>query len=368
MLIYLLALLDVKLALHLILLKDFKSWVIPLDTVKVILSKPDLAGENRYRPASGTLLSARAKSLDSKQVSLVKQVVIQQDLSLLNAENYTEQALLLDSSDEYAAYLALKAKLNESQLREFQYQLLLQRSQLNATYHNPLTEIPKSPIESHASMKVAVTGGYAADSSFGELQLRPAYHSLSDKQIGFPQGSQILFMDTKLRFDKSNNFDLEKFTALDIVSAFPRNAFIKTTAWEFMTGIENQNIGLGSSRNEKLVWDSYFGLGSAVGGQTWLLAGFMDLRSKYNPDFDNSYALGLAPHLRALVNLSSELTIETEYFHSEYLAGDEHTASRADLRLRWFPEANHSIDIYGSRVSEYEDFYTELGLSVSKYF
>ena len=127
---HLLALLDAaRPALKLV--EEFSGWVIPLDTVKSILARKGLAGESRYRPASGTLLSARAKEFNASEIKTIKRAVAKKDIASVVLEDKDLYSKQLDAADEYASYLALKGKVSEEEIRDFQYKLLLERSKLS---------------------------------------------------------------------------------------------------------------------------------------------------------------------------------------------------------------------------------------------
>ena len=215
-------------------------------------------------------------------------------------------------------------------------------------YQSPVKEEPDSPIYSHGSMKFGITSGFIDEDTFQEIQIRPAYHELSDRQIGFAKGSQILFGDTRLRLNKGKHLNLEKIAVLDIVSAFPRNEFIKATSWEFSTGVEQEDVG---AKDDKHVWGSALGFGMTEGSEAWFVSGFIDARTKLNTYLEDNYALGVGPHIRFVMHPSKDFAAELEYFHTENLAGDTENSSRGDVKLRWFPSAEYSLDIYAARVS-----------------
>ncbi|MCB0317198.1 MAG: DUF4105 domain-containing protein [Bdellovibrionales bacterium] len=359
---HLLALLDAARP-SLNLLDDFSSWVIPSDTVKAINSKPGLVGEARFRPALGTTLSAWSNKLNGFESNLVKSAIKESNLEILKADK--DNSKLLDAANDYASYLAFKGKVSEDDIRSLQYKILLSRSQLNSKSVSPIKEIPDSPLTSHGSMKLGLATGIKEDKGFEEFQLRPAYHELSDLRSGFSQGSQILFLDTRFRLTEAEGLGLENLAILDIVSAYPRNEFIKTNSWEFSTIIEEQDVGY---IQDSHVWESAIGFGASEGGADFLISIFLDAKFKMNRYLDDNYAFGLGPHLKFLLYSDESFTSELDYFFTENVSGDTQASSRAKLRLLYSPDTTSSLEVYLMRLQEYKQHDFEAGIVLSKYF
>lgn len=88
---------------------------------------------------------------------------------------------------------------------------------------------------------LSVAQGFEGGNSFQEIQIRPAYHTLTDRPDGLLRGSQINFLNTTVRYDDTRQqLSLHQLQLIDIASFSPWNALFHPFSYTIQTGI-NRN-------------------------------------------------------------------------------------------------------------------------------
>ena len=227
------------------LIDDVSYQAIPSDTVRWVVDK-DLVSAVRFRPSTSSVVQSQLNQLTDPEKQAVLNIVRegQPVNEILNAFNHPEErARILDTSYEYTRYDTVKAKRGREETAKLSHQLLMARARLG---QQPALKPPAPPAvrddQGHDTVRLGARVGQVDDNDFIELDIRPAYHDLTDIPDGYPEGSQLRFLATRLRYWKEDNeLDVEEFTLIDINSLSPRDAFFNPTSWK---------IGVGALRSE----------------------------------------------------------------------------------------------------------------------
>lgn len=202
----------------------FRGTVIPADTLKAVAAQTNLVKRTHYRPSRQKRIAVKYEAMPArvqKRLSHYLADITGTDLSDLSP---LEQAMLYDVAYEYLQYQAVAGEIDLPLYRKKTFHTLKKRRDLPVLSGKEVPE-PVSPLLSHASKRLVLSQGWLRGEAFQELDMRWAYHSLTDAPAGLLRGSEINFGRTTLRYyAPKNRLVLESFEVVDIVSISPRNA------------------------------------------------------------------------------------------------------------------------------------------------
>jgi len=81
--------------------------------------------------------------------------------------------------------------------------------------------------------------------------LRPLYHDLSDNQSGYDQGSEIVLLNTELRWQRKS-IHLHQLDILKMTSLRPRNLFLNLLSWRLAMGLYRSSFHSGYRLNPQI--------------------------------------------------------------------------------------------------------------------
>jgi hypothetical protein len=200
------------------LTEKYQWQTIPLDTLKTLKNTPHLLKDVNYRPARYTRIQARLQKMSAPQYrAFLEGTNGNYSLSDLSDADKTE---VLDALYEYYQYQYTARKIKLKEYRRNSFTVLRQRSLL------PIKNAPiisgENPTLSHDSRQVALLGGVYNHRSFEQLQLRPAYTSLTDNGYGLIKGAEINVLTGIWRYyNQKHRLVLHKITPLSIKSLVP---------------------------------------------------------------------------------------------------------------------------------------------------
>ena len=230
---------------------DFPIHAIPLDTVKAIMKRKDIVDQVHYRPSRQKRIDIGYRDLDSKQKEALLRFLKDEE-ALPDSLSDGEKADILETAYEYTQYQWEAQKIPLKDYRRRSFRLLKDRTALNMTASERAIESP-SPLTAHDSMRVVLSQGWRRGESFQEIAFRPAYHSLSDRPDGLRIGSEINFLNTKLRYyDKRQKFTLQQFDFVNIYSVSPWNALFRPISYQI-------NFDIRREWNPKTQQEGYIG-------------------------------------------------------------------------------------------------------------
>lgn len=349
----------------------FPAWVIPADTVRVVVEESGLLRRVTYRPSRSTILRYRQQIMSHEHVDLARNIALQPSpLSTgeLTQMSELEQARVLELAYEYLEYQRLRGQTHDAggtavRLRE----LLLARSRLPATNDAPPPTPVVRPDEGHPSARVTFRVGQENNRGFQELQLRPAYHDLIDPEPGYNRGASIEFLGVSLRHrDGYDDIRLQSVNLINITSLSPRDALLKPLSWTINVGYKRKYV---APDEEPLVFRLFGGA-----GYTWetkpslltyvMLAGALD-KSHH---LDHDYAIGAGPAAGLLFDVSDRWRIQLEGRALKYGIGDAHVANEVRLNQRYTIGRQNALHLELSRRREFSEISQELAFAWSYYF
>lgn len=222
------------------MLEQFNFYTIPIDTVRLPLEK-GIVKDVAYRPSVVTRFKHQLNELTNEQRQMVYHIVTDPngDISTVKQLAGKDKSSVLDVAYQYSRLVNFPGR----DAAKVSYKLL--RARQKTDVETNLTPVPmpqKRDDEGHLSSKVRVAKGQRDDINFYEIQLRPAYHDLTDPSLGYPIGSELKFFElTARRYDGGNN-SIENLRLISIKSLKGRNQFFKPISWSVLVGAKQVNI------------------------------------------------------------------------------------------------------------------------------
>ncbi|MEJ2756631.1 MAG: DUF4105 domain-containing protein, partial [Gammaproteobacteria bacterium] len=226
------------------MLDDFHLHAIPVDTIRAALNH-EFITRVHYRPSAVTKFQYQLDQLDLTQQDRVYQLVSEPELNLTVLESYplTQQSAMLEVAFQYSRLI----RYPERNAAERSLQLLHARNKITASA--ALRDVPQPAQrddEGHLSGRFQIDSGQVDEQLFLGFSWRPAYHDLTDQTLGYPQGSELRFFDTTVRFYEEDGFKIEDFTLVGIQSLKARNRFFKPLSWR--VALSGRRVYEGESR------------------------------------------------------------------------------------------------------------------------
>lgn len=213
----------------------FDKHVIPVSTVKVIAQK-GLVSNEVYRPSR----QSRIQSLYDDMSDTEKKVL----LRLIFKDEYQpddlteqEQARVLQAAYEYFQYAYIKRDLDLTTYRRKSFFALKQQSVL-PEFSFEVKQRKKSPIVAHDAARFSAAQGVRAGKPFFQVQMKPAYHTLTDSSVGLLSGAEINLLETAVRYyERDNRLVLQHFDIVSLRSLSPINALFQPVSYNVDTFI-----------------------------------------------------------------------------------------------------------------------------------
>ena len=374
-------------------------WVIPGDTVRVVVKTPGLLKKAVFRPASATVLRHHLSQLPPKQQDWVlaladskSKIPIPQSASsmtskgkegkngkipsfekggvggILNSGGSGEilnssalgtldiatRSKILETAYDYLYYQHNKTEQSDRQSAQQLRQLLIARSQLPTTTTFSELKTPPRPDQGHSSFRLSVGLGYDGQSIYQSLHLRPAYHDLLDPQVGYVQGAQINFLDLSLRHEiDSFGLKLDNFKVIDIISLSPRNRFFQPLSWKFNTGLVRRPL---TDNKQPLVYRTQGGVGFSYQPTTHLLGyAFLETDLDIGGTLNENYALGIGGNIGLFLDIGSNWRGQMYALIQQFELGHTQTVREFGLEQRLTLTQNNALRLRWSYHSFAED-------------
>lgn len=221
------------------LTNDFKFYVAPLDTLKVVDEVDGFVKNVNYRPSRQSKLKYRAKLMTDNQtkafVDIIKKDKI--DLSYLGVE---EKADVLETAYQYIQYRYVEGGLELKDYRKKSFSLLRERSKITneKQYFDELKD-GENPIKSHKNRQFGFGVGFRNGEAFQEISFKPLYNSLMEDSYGLLKGAEINLFDTKIRhYDNHDKYVLDELNLLKIRSLSGVDVMFSPFSYDIKLGIE----------------------------------------------------------------------------------------------------------------------------------
>lgn len=304
------------------------SYVIPSDTMRVLMKQPDLVSGISYRPSVRTTFEYRLEQLSRNEQVLLKKLIHDQNLSSIDqADSPTRKAQILDTALDYMEFKYPEDLLkDDSESTLWKRTLLLQRAALGIKSEKVDVPLPnhEAPHLGHGVRRFTIENGYSTDSTlFSRFGLRFALHDLLDPGLGYPPLSQIEFAHLNFRYQfKTQELKLDELTLFRVTSLSPITSFKRSTSFRVELGYKNiKNLNCNDSL--KNCGAAHFEAGPGLafqpfGSSVLTLFGFANLSSSYSNHFTtSSLKLSGGPSTGAVIifkdNLRSFFSLSYRY-------------------------------------------------------
>ena len=345
-------------------------WVIPLDTIRLVKSAGLITGAV-YRPSRTTKIrhiaalmgkTSRALALDVAQGNAEPDQILASNLSR------EEKARTYDLAVEYLQYLYSRKQLERAVYTDRFLKLLTARSTLGISdgERNEI-EPPPRPDEGHRSDRLQIGVGLDKGQVFQETRFRIAYHALTDDDRGYAEGSQLVFLDTAIRYYVSDNqVKLEELELVNIVSLAPRDDLFKPISWKVAAGAEQQVM---QDDRKHLVFHL-----SPGGGVTYRIPSLGLCYAMLETDLDagealkEHYAVGIGGSVGIIAGITDRWKVSLSTRGIYYALGDRHGSLDVILTQNYAltPNLAISLDVSGNRTRGF--YRTEGKLALNIFF
>ncbi|MDD5157629.1 DUF4105 domain-containing protein [Sulfurimonas sp.] len=243
--------------------EKFNFQVIPFETVQVVQDE-NIVTNKSYRPSKRTLLLKYEELIlerDIKLPMLLSDLKIEVN-SVINDETIDAQQkkYILEASIELLQYKRSKNKIDEKSYIKRFHELSKARATLKQGDIISVTP-PENPINGHRAIRAIVGAGLREGRGIAYLGVRPAYHDLTDSNVGYFRGTQIEFLDFELS-KTGNKTELEKLTLLSIASLAQQSKFFSNFSWRTKFGWDKDLT------NHKTNFSGTVGAGANYGGKS----------------------------------------------------------------------------------------------------
>jgi len=319
--------------------KNFSNWVIPVDTVRVLLENKGILEDVVFRPARATTLSARSDKLSGAERKLAYQ------LAEGEAVDLDERALLtsartLELAYEVVSYKILASTDEENELRARAHELLARRSKLQGNIPEFVVPTPAvRPDRGHLTSKLGASIGSASGTPFYNLQYRGAYHDILDPEAGFIPGAAIELMTTTLQHRAGQSIKLEQLKFLDARAISPRSEFIKPISWILQAKLDRKLV-----REERPLIPSFHGgVGLSFKLSRPIFFSLLRLGAEVSGNYRENMALGFGNRSGMLVQFTDRFGMLTEGEVLRFGWGDDHTSYVIGAEARYTLERNVAL-------------------------
>jgi hypothetical protein len=308
---------------------QFLFHVIPADTIKALIPYHTLIANKVYRPSLLTQMNNKRLRMNEEERQVFYRLV--SEPSQTEKEDYQDlsvqsKALVLDAYLDYAQYQNMKKAKTAEFIDQETRKILLERSKLDYRRTDASEIIPFSapPELGHGSARVRFGVGRNEEELFEEISLRPAYHDLLAKDVGYGKDSQILFFETTLRYyNESNKTKLDSFKLIDIISLTPYDALFKKKSWRFSIGVDTMkdlNCGYCNAFKTKYGIGMTYQPGSSFPA---LFYSLVDFELELSRRLDRHHRLGGGATVGTLLNLTEDWRAQVTGSYLNFPLGDQ---------------------------------------------
>lgn len=342
---HILALLDyADPSLH--LTDEFVFWTVPADTVRLIVSKPDLVSHITYRPSRSTVIKRKREFLSAEERDLAHRVT--QDLAQLDSPLFTRlnrprQAFVLDLASDYLRYRIDTTNSPKPEWKERNREVLTARSQLRIPSEEfTVHPFAKQPELGHKMHRVAIGGGWRNNDTFEEATFRGGYHDLLDPEVGYTPDAQIEMASITVRhYNRAEQTRVERATLLNLLSLSPIDSVFHAPSWKLNTGMNTIR-----HRDCQLCSNGFFN--SGIGGAKELrvlkrevLFAFAEVEANISGAYEDMHRVGGGGTVGMLADLTERWKMMATGSYLRFPLGDKsddfrwYVGSRFTLARNW---------------------------------
>ena len=341
---------------------SLKPWVIPIDTVRMLLKQPGTITHITYRPSHLKKMMQKRSHLGQEEIAASQAVSLRMDQQaeeMLAQFPETKQALILDAAYDYYRYRQGFTMDQSAENKKLERRILLRRRQLGIQPDLPPDLFRGTPPQSgHKSGRAGLSFGLTRDSTFEEISLRPALQDIAGDHTGYLPNSHLEMFHLRLRVDNEHRIpSIEKLTLIEIISISPWDSWIRELSWKAGTGLYRAkeldcapmgclyygfNAGWGISTQTRL-WkqEVYYLLAEIDGG--------------FSSSFRDYYRAGGGGQAGVLLDLAGFWRLHLEGSLVDYLAGDANVRLQASLDQVFSFSKNFEARLSLSRQGSYRE-------------
>ena len=286
----------------------FRSWTVPIDTLREVRAVPGLLGERRRRPSLHARLQARRGALTGPEARLAGRLAAGDDAPLADLAPARQVAVLDAALD--LAQLRLGDRAGDEQVAAAdQRRLVRLRGTILQPSSQPVFASPTPPDAAHPGSLALLGGGSRSGAAFASLTLRGVLHDLVSSAVGQMPDQQLELLRIELRLPlRSRLPSLWELRLLRIESLDPFDPWTPRIAWRFGTGFVRERL----EGPELRMWELRGGPAIAFEPLGQLLYAVAEAQVALGPDFA-SWARGrLQPTLGLLIRPSDLFHLRME--------------------------------------------------------
>ncbi len=355
-----------------------RPFVIPVDTLRAVVDHPGLVIERRHRPSPLSVLEHQLDQLSGPERKLARALAhgrIEPDAAAVMALETPRRAAVLAVAYDWLRYRLVVGRTDQAASQGVARQLLLARSRLGEAARALSLDDPPQPAippeESHSTAMGGVYGGWRDGESFVDLELRPSFHTLIDRQGGLPRDMQIRFLAGRLRIHpESSRVRLQQLVLMDVVSLSPRSRVMDPIAWRFASLVDTRRLRRAGAWSDATVWRSDAGVGLAARPLAFLHASILGtLRFDVGPQLDSDVGLGFGGEARIQVGGPRDLFAQAIFVDvTQFVAGETGLNLRAGGALRVTLYRNAALIFEGAYHRVREDGFGEARAGLNVFF
>lgn len=349
---------------------EFGQWVIPSDTVRLVINR-GLLRDIHYRPSRSTRIRHMASYLNKENRGMTMKIadgtLSPQDIMNKDMNN-NEKAIILDIAAEMTQYKFMRQEIDKESYQKRFLDILTVRKDLGRP--DPVVysiSPPSRPDEGHASGKISTGIGIRDDEYYQGIMFRPAYHDLIDSDEGFQKGSEIIFGGLELRYYfKENSIRLQRLDIIDILSIGVRDEFFKPVSWKIYAGIIREVLQDGKEHLLYLV-NPGFGLAkeNKIAG---IYYGFAESELRFSKRFDTDYSVGIGFSAGILKNITDGWKVKISGKAIFYELGDRNKLYSGSIQQNYTITNDIALRANLTRSKSYSEYWTEAEIFLNFYF
>lgn len=352
--------------------EEFPTWVIPIDTVRVMSLRKDLLSSAKYRASNITVLSRLVDELSLSEQNLALDIAagkVDLEEQAYKKLGLDTKVLVLETAYEYLNLKRLTGKSSDEENRRA-YRLLVQRSKLGTKFSSPgKLDIspPARPENGHATSRISLGAGYEGSRWYQQVSARPAYHDLLDPELGYVRGAQIEFFSAVFRHYEQDRLELDSFRPLNIVSLSPRNRLFSPISWSLETVIKRK-------RSDKKLGKLSYSIGGGPGisyqlSNRLLFYVLSEGGAELGPDFsEEKWSLSIGGSTGVYADLSPRMRLMLGGRSLRHGLGELYTESEVQAAARLSLSQNWSLQAGITRNGEFGSWRTDTLVSLQHFF
>ncbi|MGI9435265.1 MAG: Lnb N-terminal periplasmic domain-containing protein [Geminicoccaceae bacterium] len=355
------------------LVDDFFLHVIPVDSVRSVLSRKGLLRRTVFRPSGETRVQHGLASMTAAERDLVQQLaaasITPEDEAIANLPEPREAAIL-ELAEAFVTHELKTGALVREAAAPRAWSLLAARSHVETRTDQPPVTVPHTrPDQGHGSARFAAGIGVRDGRNFQAFRLRPAYHDVLDPGGGYVPGASIEFLDTELRhYQGDNKFLLDRLTGIGIRSMTPRDKLIRPISWKLNVGLERMRIE-NTDEEGALVAAARGGAGLSYSlGRKEIWSATLDAGVTGGEDCDQTCSFNVGPGLALLWPITDRATFSADARYQFRFGEDVDDRYEISLGQSYGFVANLSIKFEAALEDEGGGAQSEFLSSLNWYF